>query len=711
MMAAVTLTIDGQSVTVEPGTTVLEAARALGIRIPTLCHVDGLPPSSSCFLCAVQVEGRATLAPSCAMPAASSMVVHTDTDEIRASRKMALELLLSDHAGDCVGPCMTGCPARFDIPGFLTEVSAGHDRRSAEIAADFLALPASLGRICPRLCEQRCHRCDAEAALSVGGLHRFAADRDMASGERYVPRPDAASGKRVAIVGAGPAGLSAAYNLLRRGHGVVLFDAHDEPGGMLRYGIPAFRLPHEVLAQEIDIIRVLGGEFRMGRRLGADITLDELRRDFDAVFLAIGAQGSRGLDCPGEDLAMPAIGFLEHAATGRRDDIGDDVLVIGGGNTAMDASRTAVRLGAGRVRVLYRRSRREMPCLMAEVEAAEAEGVGVETLVAPVGLEQSAGGRFTLTCVRMELGPADESGRARPIPIPGSTFTLDASCVIAAIGQTVDASGLRPDALRLSRRGILADPATLATSLPGVFAGGDAVSGADLAVRAVAAGKLAAVSIDQHLGGRRVQGDPEMVSVVMNKLDEQELAAFFRQVEEAPRAVMAERPVAERIRDFGEVESGFPPETARREAARCMNCGCWKATTCQLRQYATEYGADPLRFAGARRKFERDSSHPEIVYEPGKCILCGACVAVAAEAGERLGLAIVGRGFEAAVAVPLRGTLAEAIPAVARRVADICPTGAFALKGVGTCAIDSAPAPVQRPDGSAARVIPLRPTT
>ena len=710
-MAAVTLTIDGQSVTVEPGTTVLEAARALGIRIPTLCHVDGLPPSSSCFLCAVQVEGRATLAPSCAMPAASSMVVHTDTDEIRASRKMALELLLSDHAGDCVGPCMTGCPARFDIPGFLTEVSAGHDRRSAEIAADFLALPASLGRICPRLCEQRCHRCDAEAALSVGGLHRFAADRDMASGERYVPRPDAASGKRVAIVGAGPAGLSAAYNLLRRGHGVVLFDAHDEPGGMLRYGIPAFRLPHEVLAQEIDIIRVLGGEFRMGRRLGADIALDELRRDFDAVFLAIGAQGSRGLDCPGEDLAMPAIGFLEHAATGRRDDIGDDVLVIGGGNTAMDASRTAVRLGAGRVRVLYRRSRREMPCLMAEVEAAEAEGVGVETLVAPVGLEQSAGGRFTLTCVRMELGPADESGRARPIPIPGSTFTLDASCVIAAIGQTVDASGLRPDALRLSRRGILADPATLATSLPGVFAGGDAVSGADLAVRAVAAGKLAAVSIDQHLGGRRVQGDPEMVSVVMNKLDEQELAAFFRQVEEAPRAVMAERPVAERIRDFGEVESGFPPETARREAARCMNCGCWKATTCQLRQYATEYGADPLRFAGARRKFERDSSHPEIVYEPGKCILCGACVAVAAEAGERLGLAIVGRGFEAAVAVPLRGTLAEAIPAVARRVADICPTGAFALKGVGTCAIDSAPAPVQRPDGSAARVIPLRPTT
>ena len=706
-MAEATLTIDGRAVTVEPGTTVLEAARALGIRIPTLCHVEGLPPSSSCFLCAVQVEGKATLSPSCAMPAADGMVVHTDTGEIRASRKMALELLLSDHAGDCVGPCMTGCPARFDIPGFLAEVSAGNDRRSAEIAADFLALPAALGRICPRLCEQRCHRCDAEAALSVGGLHRFAADRDMASGMRYVPRAEAASGKRVAIVGAGPAGLSAAYYLLRRGHGAVLFDAHNEPGGMLRYGIPAFRLPHEVLAQEIDVIRTLGGEFRMGVRLGADVTLDALRRDFDAVFLAIGAQGSRGLECPGDDLALPAVAFLEHAATGRRDDIGDDVLVIGGGNTAMDASRTAVRLGASRVTVLYRRSRREMPCLMSEVEAAEAEGVAVDTLVAPVGLARSAGGRLTLTCIRMELGARDESGRARPVPIPGSTFTLEASCVIAAIGQTVDAKGLRSDVLQVSRRGILADPATLATNLPGVFAGGDAVSGADLAVRAVAAGKLAAVSIDQHLGGRRVQGDPEMVSVVMNKLDEQELAAFFRQVEEAPRAAVVERPAVERIKDFGEVESGFEPETARSEAARCMHCGCWKATSCQLRQYATEYGADPLRFAGARRKFERDSSHAEIVYEPGKCILCGACVVVAAEAGERLGLAIVGRGFEAAVAVPLRGTLAEAVPSVARRVADICPTGAFALKGVGTCAADHDAQSIIGPEGSTSRVIPL----
>jgi formate dehydrogenase major subunit len=704
----VTLTIDGRTATVEAGTTILSAARGLGIRIPTLCHVDGFPPSSSCFLCAVQVVGKATLSPSCAMPVADGMVVDTDSDDVRASRKLALELLLSDHAGDCIGPCMTGCPARFDIPGFLTEVSAGNDRRSAEIAADFLALPAALGRICPRLCEERCHRCEAEAALSVGGLHRFAADRDLASGARYVPRADKASGKHVAIVGAGPAGLSAAYYLLRRGHAAVLFDAHDEPGGMLRYGIPAFRLPREVLDREIDVIRMLGGEFRMGRRLGIDVTLEDVRREFDVVFLAIGAQGSRGLDCPGEELALPALEFLEHASSGHPHDIGDEVLVLGGGNTAMDASRTAVRLGASRVTVLYRRTRREIPCLMAEVEAAEAEGVRLETLVAPVRLAKSATGRLQLTCTRMALGAADESGRARPVPVPDSAFTIEASSVVAAIGQTVDASGLRASAVQLSRRGILVDPATLATNLPGVFAGGDAVSGADLAVRAVAAGKLAAVSIDQYLGGRPVQGDPEMVSVLMTRLDEQELAAFFREVEESPRAAMAERSVAERVRDFGEIEPGFSPEAARREAARCMHCGCWKATTCQLRQYATEYGADPLRFAGARRKFQRDSSHPHIVYEPGKCILCGACVAVAAEAGDGLGLAIIGRGFETTVAVPLKGTLVEAVPTVARRVAEVCPTGAFGLKGVGSCsAPDDEGRPIVGSDGRPAVVIPV----
>ena len=486
----------------------------------------------------------------------------------------------------------------------------------------------------------------------------------------------------MAIVGAGPAGLTAAYFLLRRGHGAVLFDAHDAPGGMLRYGIPAFRLPHAVLDQEIDVIRLLGGEFRMGRRLGTDMTLEDLRRDFDAVFLAIGAQGSRGLECPGEELALPALAFLEGVSSGRPATIGDDVLVLGGGNTAMDASRTAVRLGARRVTVLYRRTRREMPCLMAEVEAAEAEGVTLETLVAPVGLERSASGTLLLTCTRMALGAADESGRARPVPIPGSTFTLEATTVIAAIGQTVDASGLRSSAVQISRRGILVDPATLATNVPGVFAGGDGVSGADLAVRAVAAGKLAAVSIDQYLGGRRVQGDPEMVNVVMGKLDEQELAAFFREVEESPRAAMAERPVAERVKDFERGRAGLRAGHGHAggralHALRLLEGHDVPAPPVRhrvrRRPAALRRRATLLR---ARLVAPRDRLRTRQVH-PLRRVRRGGRRGRATGSAWRLS----DEGSKRPSPCPLKGTLVEALPTVARRVADICPTGAFGLEG------------------------------
>ena len=244
-----------------------------------------------------------------------------------------------------------------------------------------------------------------------------------------------------------------------------------------------------------------GAEFRLGKRLGRDFTLDELRRDFDGVFLAIGAQGSRGLGCPGEELATPALDFLGQLTDGPPAALSSDVIIVGGGNTAMDASRCAVRLGAKSVRVLYRRTRREMPCLMEEVEAAEAEGVQIEFLVAPVRLERKDG-KLHLTCQRMELGPPDDSGRARPVPVPGSEFTIEAASVIAAIGQSVELDTLNAHTLSLSKWGIAADPKTLATNLPGVFAGGDAVTGPDLAVRAVAAGKLAAASIDQYLSGQ-----------------------------------------------------------------------------------------------------------------------------------------------------------------------------------------------------------------
>jgi formate dehydrogenase major subunit len=691
-MSQVSLTVDGRPVSVPSGTTILGAARALGIAIPTLCYVEGFEHSASCFLCAVKLEGRPNLWPSCATPAAEGMKVITASDEVRDARKTSLELLLSDHAGDCVGPCRTGCPAGLDIPAFIAGVAAGDQRTAAGIVTDDLTLPASLGRVCPRLCEQRCRQCDVTEALSIRNLHRFAADTGRAASPVLHPngakRPQEAgsapapSAKRVAIVGAGPAGLAAAHHLLRRGHAVVIFDAHSHAGGMLRYGIPAYRLPRSVLDAEIGMIGQLGAEFRMGKRLGRDFTLDELRRDFNGVFLAIGAQGSRGLDCPGDELATPAVDFLGQLADGPPPALGSDVIVVGGGNTAMDASRCAVRLGAKSVRVFYRRTRKEMPCLMEEVEGAEAEGVSIEFLVAPVRLERTKG-KLRLTCQRMELGAPDASGRARPVPIPGSDFTIEAASVIAAIGQTVETGALSTSQVSLSKWGIAVDPKTLATNLPGVFAGGDAVTGPDLAVRAVAAGKLAAASLDQYLNGQKVVGIPQSVNVVMGKLSEEELAVFLRGIEQAPRAPMPQLAMDKRHTTFEEVELGFSPAAAMRESRRCLGCGCGKAIPCRLRQFATEYGVDPQRFVGERRHFSRDTSHPDIIFEPGKCIICGACVKVAAEAGEELGLSFIGRGFQVSVAGPFDRPMAEAIPKSGRRAAEVCPTGAIMLKGTG----------------------------
>src|ERR1017187_7430580 len=694
----ITLPIDGRRVTVPPETSVLDAARWLGIRIPTLCHVPGVEPAASCFLCAVQIEGRRTLSPSCAMPVAEGMVVATDSADVRAARQMALELLLSDHAGECVAPCAARCPAGLDIPGFVKGIATGDMREAMQMIGRSLALPGSLGRICPRLCEQACRRCDLDQGLAIGALHRYAADQDRASAVPYLPARAPATGKAIAIVGAGPAGLAAAWYLLQKGHVCTLFDAHPLPGGMLRYGIPAYRLPKDALDAEIAGLRSLGAHFRMGARWGEDFTLAELRGTYDSVFVATGAQHAQGLRCPGEEHALAGIGFLERVAQGDPPPLGDDVVVLGGGNTAVDCARSAVRLGARNVRILYRRSRQEMPCLMEEVEAAEAEGVHVDLLVAPLRLEvvgreslpngrgsDREGSNLVLTCQRMTLGEPDASGRRRPVPVEGSEFAVACSTAIAAIGQSVECALAEREGLGVTARGIAADPRTLATDLPGVFAGGDAVLGADLAVRAVAAGRIAAASIHQYLTGQAVTGEPAIAGIAMQPVDDAERAAIFRAIESAARVRAPEIPMVRRLTSFDEVEQALPHSDAAREARRCLSCGCRKADCCLVRSLATEYDVDVVRFAGQRRRFSQDLSHPEIIYEPGKCINCDACVRIAAAAGEELGLATIGRGFDVAVAVPFGRPLSEGLRHAAQRCAAACPTGALALRTARSC--------------------------
>jgi formate dehydrogenase major subunit len=679
----INLTIDGRHIEVEEGSTVLRAAEQLGIRIPTLCHVKGIEPAASCFVCAVQIEGRRTFSPACAMPAAKGMVVYTDTEDVRKTRRMALELLLSDHAGECQAPCSARCPAGLDIPGFMWGIVSGDVSHAMQVISERLVLAGSLGRVCPRLCEKECRRCELDQGLAIGALHRYAADLNGAASHPYQPARAPASGKTVAIIGAGPAGLAAAYYLLRQGHACTLYDAHQFPGGMLRYGIPEYRLPKRALDSEIASVRELGAEFRMGEVWGRDFTLAELRARYNAVFIAIGAQGAQSMRCAGEEHALSGIGFLAQVTDGAAPEIGEDVIVLGGGNTAMDCARTAIRLGA-RVRVFYRRTRKEMPCLMEEVEGAEAEGAHIEYLVAPVRLEKRDS-ILILTCRRMELGEPDASGRRRPVVVEGSEFSVTCSSVIAAIGQTVEIAPAEREGLRVTAWGIAADAHTMASSLPDVFAGGDAVLGADLAVRAVAAGRMAAASIHQYLTGEPITGEPAYAAIAMRPVDDDERAAIFRSIERSPRVPLPELAMERRLVTFEEVEGRLSDADAQRESRRCMTCGCRKADCCTVRSLATEYGADAYRNSGARRRFAIDNSHPDIIYEPGKCINCSACVRIAAAAGEELGMTMIGRGFDVCVAPPFGKPLSEALIKTARQCAESCPTGALALRTGRAC--------------------------
>jgi NADPH-dependent glutamate synthase beta subunit-like oxidoreductase len=432
---------------------------------------------------------------------------------------------------------------------------------------------------------------------------------------------------------------------------------------MFRYGIPEFRLPKAALEGEIEVIRRLGARFQMSTRLGEDVGLEDLRHKYDAVFLALGAELEEEPGFEGAQAALSALEFLRRVREGNAPGVGSTVVVIGGGNEAVASARSALRLGATSVTILWQDSRRSMPCFNELVEAAEAEGVKLELEAAPVQLERSDGGRLRLRCKGA-----------------GGGFSLDASCIIRAPVRGVDTGLAEGLGVKVSTRGIAVDRQTLATNLEGVFAAGEAVSGAGPGVRAVASGRLGALSIHRYLSRREVTGETEPVNVRMGKLDEGEQAALFRGIEKHPRVRLRTIEMARRRAGFAEVEQGLSESEAKAEAARCLSCDCLARDDCRLRALASEYGARVGRFKGARRRFERDESHPEVLYEPGKCILCGLCVRITEEQLEKLGMSFTRRGFVTEVRAALGALLAQGLTRTARRCAEACPTGALALK-------------------------------
>ena len=518
------LRIDDKDFTVPEGAAVIDAAREAGVDIPALCFDPALDHFTSCMVCVVRDSNTGRMIPSCSFPAENGMNIDTCSSEVKEARKNALELLLSEHAGDCRGPCERFCPAGVNIPSMIRRIASGSPRDAVSDIKESLPFPAILGRICPAPCEKGCRRSVHDKPVSIRLLERYVGDSELDTASPHLPACSPKSGKRVAIVGAGPAGLSAAYYLLRYGHACTVFDTHPEPGGMLRHGVSEDLLPRAVLDAEIGQIVELGAQLAMSSRIGAATSVKSLKEKSDAVVFA----------------------------TGNPDDGG--VIVA---------------------------------------------------------------------------GPAMLDGR------------------------------------------IKTDTRTLRTSDSMVFAAGAAAQRMSMAVKAIAHGRSVARSVHQFLSGTEVTGSTAGFDSRLGLLREGEIGEFMREADPSLRHELRST-------------AGYSADESVGEAARCMHCDCRERKACKLREYAGEYTANQARYGREDRQcYRKVIQHPDIVYEPGKCIKCGICVKIAGEAGEDPGLAFIGRGYDVRVDVPFNEPLSSGLRKVAAKCATSCPTGALALKEEG----------------------------
>ncbi len=530
------ITINHKEIDADSGSTVLDTARAAGFNIPTLCHVPGLPASGSCMVCAVRVNESPWLVPACATSVRDGMRVETDSESIRIARKRALELLLSEHLGDCVGPCETVCAGNMNIPLMIRQLRAGDLRGAIATVKERIPMPAITGRICPAPCEKVCRRgflqfpgkeetdgTFTDQPVSIAGLERYIADCDLFSDNPYIPPCRSLNGRRIAIVGAGPAGLSAAYYLRQMGYACTIFDDNEAAGGALRICVDRDTLPAAVLDAEIALIAAMGVDFRMNYRVGRDTTMAELRKSHDAIVLAVG-----------------------------------------------------------------------------------------------------------------KIDPE----KPQKLDVP------------------------------LTRYGFEVDRHTMMTPVQHVLACGDAIRPHHMAIRAMSEGRTAAISLEQLFNGKTVTGPPHLFNVHIGKPLPEETPLMIAQAQ-ADSALRTAPP---------DISAGLTAKTAREEAARCLRCDCRKRDACRLRDVADRLDAHPRAFKEARKTYTVEYSHPEIIFEAGKCIACGNCVNITARAGEDLGLSFRGRGFSVIITVPFDEDLAKGLQKTARECVTACPTAALSFR-------------------------------
>lgn len=495
------------------------------------------------------------------------------------------KILRFNQEEDCLAPCRQACPAQIDIPRYIEYIKDGRYEDAIKTLKERNPFILSCGRVCPHPCEEICRRSIEDEPLAINPLKRFVADYEMNTGQ-HIPvtvAPD--TGHKIAVIGGGPAGLSCAYFLRRLGHSVTIFEKNPKLGGMLYYGIPEYRLPKKILDWEIQGILDLGIEAKTGVEFGKDIDLESLVADgYEAVFLGVGAWNNTTLRLEGEDTIEGVIGgieFLGRQGLGLPNPVGERVGVIGGGNTAIDSARTALRLGAKEVTIIYRRTRREMPANYEEIKAAEAEGVKFLFLASPNRLISDEDGKLThLEYLKMELGEPDESGRRRPIPIEGSETLLPLDNLIVAIGQYPDISFINTDErvkdIKTTRRDtIVADEDTGQTGILYIFAGGDVLTGPGLAVEAIGSGRQAARAIHLYVTGQEVTAPPHRLRGFIEGtiFDMPYVVDILERTEPQKRVRHHELEVSERIDSMVEVDQTISEEEAREEASRCLKCG------------------------------------------------------------------------------------------------------------------------------------------
>jgi formate dehydrogenase major subunit len=691
-MKNIEATINGKVITANSGRTILEVVRDHEIDdIPTLCYDERIEPYGSCFLCVVEVEGMNKLVPSCSTKVSDGMVIKTNSSRVMSARKTALELLMSNHYADCIGPCQNKCPAGVDAQGYIALISLGKYKEALRLIKQNNPLPLSIGRVCIRDCEVACRRNIVDESVAINALKRYVADLD--AGEMWKPEIKKRAGKRVAVIGGGPSGLSCAYYLNLEGHQVTIFEKLPELGGMLRYGIPEYRLPKKILSAEIDWITGLGIQIKTKAVLGQDFDIPGLKAEgYDAVYLAIGAHKASGMRLEHEENTqgvIRGIDFLRDLQLSGIPRLQGDVVVVGGGNTAIDAARSAQRCGADTVKIVYRRSIKEMPAHPEEIEAAEKEGVEFLFLSNPKKIIRNENRLKAVECLKMELKEGNPGERPRPVVIPNSEFVLNCDYLIAAIGQQVDttvfSNGNHCD---MEKWGTLkVDPQSLQTSIKGVFAGGDVVTGPWTAIASIAQGKTAAKSIHSFL----VSGDVGKNSVPFisqksrfGSISEQEMSY----VEHIDREHMPELSLMERQNNFKEVELGFENHQVKNETIRCLECGCSEYYDCVLRKYCNEFGIDISNYIGEVRKYKVDDRHPFINLDLNKCINCGLCTRTCSEVLMVSALGFINRGFNAVIKPAMEHPLIATNCISCGNCVDACPTGAlsekFPFKVLGT---------------------------